>query len=281
MNKTAFYGLLLGLFVPVMAYMIMRFLPPANVLPARLFYEEVKDTVVSGKQTTDTVWSKVPDFTLTNQMGQKVSYSDLEGKIVVVDFFFTRCPVICPKMTNNMKVLQESVKNNNRAGSRDPDYIHFVSITVDPKHDSVQQLKQYANRFQINPQNWWLLTGDKKTIYDLALHGMKLGINDTEVDTAFIHPQKFILIDREGVIRARRDQFGNPKLYNGLDTADMKNLAEDIVLLSLEKDRNRAFFLADRLPLIGVVMAIVAVGVVVLMFVLRKKRKHEFDTGKK
>lgn len=272
MNKTALYGLLLGVFIPVTAYFIMRFIPPANVLPYRVFYDDVRKTVKGGKETDDTVWSKVPDFNLTNQLGQKVSWKDLEGKIVVADFFFTRCPVICPKMTQHMKLLQEAVKNNNKAGSRDAGFVQFLSFTVDPEHDSVAELKKYADRFQINPQNWWLLTGDKKQIYDLALQGMKLGINETEVDTAFIHPQKFVLLDRERVIRARRDNFGNLKLYNGLDTNDVKNIAEDIVLLQLEKEKGEKFFLADELPLIGIVMVVVVIGVVVLMSVLNKKK---------
>lgn len=272
MNKTALYGLLLGVFIPVMAYFIMRFLPPPNVLPYRVFYDDVKKTVKSGKETTDTVWSKVPDFSLTNQLGQKISWKDLQGKVVVADFFFTRCPVICPKMTQNMKGLQETVRNNNKAGSRDPDFIQFISITVDPVHDSVPELKKYADRFQINPQNWWLLTGDKKQIYDLALKGMKLGINETEVDTAFIHPQKFVLIDKDRVIRTRRDNFGNVKLYNGLDTTDVKNIAEDVVLLQLEKHKGEKFFLADELPLIGAVLLVVLVGVIVLMVVLNKTK---------
>lgn len=273
MNKTAFYGLLLGVFVPMLAYFIVRFLPPANDLPRRLFYEDVRKTVKGGKETVDTVWSKVPDFKLVNQMGDTVSWKDLEGKIVVADFTFTRCPVICPKMTHNMKRLQDAVKNNNRAGSRDPNFIHFLSFTVDPVHDSVQVLKNYADRYQINSQSWWLLTGNKKQIYDLALQGMKLGINETEVDTAFIHPQKFVLLDKERVVRARKDEWGNPKLYNGLDTNDVKNLAEDIILLAVEKDKNRKFFLADKLPLIGVVLVIAALGVVALMFILRSTKR--------
>jgi protein SCO1/2 len=257
----------------VLAYFIVRFLPPANDMPRRLFYDDVQKTVKAGKETVDTIWSKVPSFRLVNQMGDTVSWSDLEGKIVVADFIFTRCPVICPKMTHNMKRLQEAVKNNNRAGSRSPDYIHFLSFTVDPEHDSVAVLKQYADRHQINPQSWWLLTGDKKQIYDLALQGMKLGINDTEVDSAFIHPQKFVLMDRERVVRARKDEWGNPRLYNGLDTNDVKSLAEDIVLLAIEKDKNRKFFLADKLPLIGVVLVIAAVGVVALMLILRSTKR--------
>lgn len=270
LNKTALYGLLLGVFIPVTAYFVMRFIPPANVLPARVFYDDVRKTVKGGKETDDTLWNKVPDFHLTNQLGQQVSWKDFEGKIVVADFFFTRCPVICPKMTQNMKRLQEAVKNNNKAGSRDADFIQFISFSVDPTHDSVEELKKYADRFQINPQNWWLLTGDKKQIYDLALNGMKLGINETEVDTAFIHPQKFVLIDKHRVIRARRDSFGNLKMYNGLDTADVKNIAEDIVLLQLEKEKGEKFFLADELPLIGVVMALVIVGIIALTIILKK-----------
>lgn len=273
MNKTAFYGLLVGIFIPVLAYFIVRFLPPANNIPHRLFYDEVQKTVKGGKETVDTIWSTVPDFRLVNQMGDSVSLSDLKGKIIVADFIFTRCPVICPKMTHNMKRLQDAVKNNNRAGLREPDFIQFLSFTVDPEHDSVPVLKKYADRHQINSQSWWLLTGDKRQIYDLALHGMKLGINDTDVDTAFIHPQKFVLLDKERVVRARKDEFGNPKLYNGLDTNDVKNLAEDIVLLAIAKEKNRKFFLTDKLPLIGVVLVIAAVGVVALMFILRSTKR--------
>lgn len=273
MNKTAFYGILLMVFIPVLAYFIMRFLPPANSLPHRLFYEDVRKTVKGGKETVDTVWSKVPDFKLVNQLGDTVSFSDLQGKIIVADFIFTRCPVICPKMTHNMKLLQTAVRNNDRAGSREPNFVHFISFTVDPEHDSVEVLKRYADRHQIDPRNWWLLTGDKKQIYELALRGMKMGINDTDVDTAFIHPQKFVLMDKERVIRARKDEWGNPKLYNGLDTNDVKKIAEDVVLLAIEKDKNRKFFLADKLPLIGVVLVIAAVGVVALMFILRSTKR--------
>lgn len=271
MNKTALYGLLIGVFIPVMAYFVMKFIP-VNEMPHRLFADGVETKVVKGKEVTDTVWHKVPDFSLTNQLGQKVSWKDLEGKIVVADFFFTRCPVICPAMTRNMKRLQDAVKNNNRAGSRDAGFVQFLSFTVDPAHDSVAELKKFADRFQINPQNWWLLTGDKKQIYDLALHGMMLGIDGTEVDTAFIHPQKFVLLDKDRVQRSRRDPLGNVKLYNGLDSTDVKSVAEDIILLTLEKDKNKKFFLAGELPLIGIVMGVAAI-LVTLMMVFFKTNK--------
>ncbi|GAA4741804.1 SCO family protein [Flavisolibacter ginsenosidimutans] len=272
MNKTALYGLLIGVFIPVMAYFVMKFIP-VNEMPHRLFVDSIETKIEGGKETMDTIWHKVPDFTLTNQLGQKVSWKDLKGKIVVADFFFTRCPVICPQMTRNMKRLQDAVKNNNKAGSRDADFVQFISFSVDPTHDSVPELKKFADRFQINPENWWLLTGDKKQIYDLALNGMKLGIDTTEVDTAFIHPQKFVLIDKDRVLRSRRDEFGNVRLYNGLDSNDVKNIAEDIILLSLEKDKHKKFPLVDELPLIGVVMGI-AVILITLMMVLFKKKQN-------
>lgn len=271
MNKTALYGLLLGVFIPVMAYFIMKFIP-TNEMPHRLFFDSVETKVEKGKEVIDTIWHKVPDFKLTNQLGQQVSLKDLEGKIIVADFIFTRCPVVCPKMTKNMKRLQDAVKKNVRSGPKDADFVHFISFTVDPLHDSVPEIKKYADRYQINPQNWWLLTGDKKQIYDLALHGMKMGINDTEVDTAFIHPQQFVLIDKERVIRSRRDAHGNVDLYNGLDSNDVKNVAEDIILLTLEKQKNKKFFLADKLPLIGVVMGIAVILVSLLMAFFKKKK---------
>ena len=271
MNKTALYGLIIGIFIPVAAYFIMKFIP-TNEIPHRLFYDTVETKVVNGKETTDTIWQKVPDFNFTNQLGQKVSWKDMEGKIVVADFFFTRCPVVCPKMTRNMKRLQDAVKKNVRVGPKDADFVQFISFTVDPLHDSVPELKKFADHYQINPQNWWLLTGNKKEIYDLALNGMKMGINETEVDTAFIHPQQFVLIDKHRVIRSRRDEFGNVRLYNGLDSNDIKNIAEDIILLTLEKEKNRKFFLADKLPLIGIVLGI-AVILVTAMMVLFKKKK--------
>jgi protein SCO1/2 len=274
MNRKAFYGILLGLMVPLLAYFIMKFIP-TNEMPHRLFYDSVETKVEAGKKVQDTVWQKVPDFTLTNQLGKKVSWKDMEGKIVVADFFFTRCPTICPVMTRNMKRLQDAVKNNNKVGNRDANFVQFISFTVDPLHDSVEALKHFADKYQINPQNWWLLTGDKKEIYDLALKGMSLGINDTEIDTAFIHPQHFVLIDKDRVIRSRRDKHGNPVLYNGMDSAHIKNIAEDIILLTLEKDKKKKFFLIDKLPLIGIVFGMAIIGLTLLFYFLKKKKTHE------
>jgi protein SCO1/2 len=97
--------------------------------------------------------------------------------------------------------------------------------------NGLEKAKKYADRFGVNHDIWWLLTGNKKTIYDFALQEVKLGLEDGEgVDSNFIHTQKMVLIDKDRVVRG---------YYDGLDSMAMKNLAEDIVLLMLEKDKKK------------------------------------------
>jgi protein SCO1/2 len=283
MNKKALYGILIALLIPLVAYLIMRTVDTVAP-PHRVFFDSVSAKISKGKEVTDTVWSRVPDFSFTNQSGQKVSWKDLmyqrndstiEGKIVVIDFFFTHCPTICPTMTRNMKRLRDNIKNNNAVGDREADFVQFLSVSVDPERDSVPELKKWADRFQINPENWWLLTGNKKEIYDWARNGLKLAIVDGgNVDTNFMHPQLFMLLDKDRVIRARKDENGNVKMYNGLDSTDLKNLAEDIVLLSLEKDPKRKSPLAGKLEVIAIAFAIVAVGIVFLVLFMKKENRR-------
>ena len=282
MNKKAVYGILIALVIPLVAYFIMRAVPPVAP-PQRVFYDSVTTKISKGKQITDTVWRHVPDFSLTNQFGQQVSWKDVmykrndsltEGKIVVVDFFFTHCPTICPTMTNNMKLLRDNIKSNNAVGDRSADFVQFLSVSVDPERDSVPELKKWADRFQVNPENWWLLTGNKKEIYDWAKNGLQLGIIDGgNVDSNFMHPQLFMLLDKDRVIRARRDKDGNVKMYNGLDSNSLRNLAEDIIFLSLEKDPKKKSPLAGQLELIAVVFAVAALGVILLLTVMKKETR--------
>lgn len=282
MNKKAFFGIIIALIIPLAAYFIMRAIP-AIAPPRRVFFDSVNTRISNGKEITDTIWSRVPDFTFTNQLGQKVSWKDMmyqrndssiEGKIVVIDFFFTRCPSICPAMTKNMKLLQDGIKSSEKVGDRAADFVQFLSVSVDPENDSVPELKKWADRFQINPQNWWLLTGNKKEIYDWARNGLKLAIADSaHIDTSFMHPMLFMLLDKDRVIRARRDNEGNVKFYRGLDSADVAHLAEDIILLSLEKDPKKKSPLAGKLELIAVVFAIAGVGLILLIIYLRREKR--------
>lgn len=125
-----------------------------------------------------------------------------------------------------MKRLQDSFTKGKDS------IVQFISISVDPEHDSVPRLRTFANRHTYNHDSWWFLTGDKKEIYDFALNELKANIADTDVDTAFIHTDNFFLLDRDRVVRG---------WYSGFDTLRQAKLVSDIPLLMLEKRRKRSF----------------------------------------
>jgi len=278
MNKKALYAILIALIVPLVIFLYVNSLPKAAI-PKPIFYDSVASVVKNGKRKNDTFWHHLPDFKLTNQLGQAVSLKDLVevrgndtmGKIVVADFFYTHCPTICPVMTKNMKRLQNTVKKATDINGKTTELVQFISFSIDPERDSVGALKKWADRFQIDPSNWWLLTGDRETIYELSLKHMNLAVQDPKLDSAFPHTDIFVLIDKKGVIRVRRDANGNPLLYHGLDSTSMANLSEDIVLLSLEKDPGKKSFFAGQLTTIAVAMLITFILVGTFLFLFRKK----------
>jgi protein SCO1 len=263
-SKRSLYALIVALFIPLACYFIIKSISDRTVVvPPHYFADSIISTTIDGKRETDTVWHQLPDFKLLNQLGQKVGWDDMKGKVVVADFFFTHCPTICPGMTRNMRELQQSIHNNEKVGDRQADFVQFLSFSVDPGRDSVAALKKWADRFQIDPANWWLLTGEKKTIYDLCINDMKLAVVDGEgVDTSFIHSDRFILIDRDRHVRG---------FYHGLDTTSLAKLSEDIIFLSLEKDPRSKSFLAGKLELIAIVFGVAILAVILLIFLLKRK----------
>lgn len=266
MNKTALYAILLAALMPLICYFIVKgFSDSAIAMPRHYFADSVITKTERGKEVTDTVWHKLTDFALVNQEGDSVNWEKLRGKIVVADFFFTHCPTICPPMTRNMKWVQQSITNAQRVGDKTPDFLHFLSFSIDPERDSVERLKQWADRFQINPEQWWLLSGDRKTIYDMAITEMKLGTIDGHgIDTDFVHSDYFVLIDTNRHVRG---------YYHGLDSADLARLSSDIIFLNMEKDPNRKSFLAGKLEIMGVAFIAAIIGVGLLIFFIQKKNK--------
>jgi protein SCO1/2 len=231
MSKKSFLALSIAIILPVICYFVLKVKSDdAIVMPKKYFADSIITKTTNGKTTTDTVWHKIPDITLVNQLGDTVGLYDIQNKVTIVDFFFTRCPNICPDMTRNMSRLQQSFSHYNE-GRRviDSSIVRFVSFSIDPERDSVPVLKKYADQYSVNPDNWWMLTGPKKAIYDFAINEMKLGVVDGEsIDTSFFHSQKFVLLDKNFVVRG---------YYNGLDTLELAKLAEDVGLLMLEKDK--------------------------------------------
>lgn len=227
MNKRALLGLMVAIVLPFTGYYIVKYYGEAAVqMPHRYFFDSVATIKDNGKLTTDTIWHKVNNITFTNQLGKPVSLDDLKGKILVIDFFFTRCPSICPNMAKAMKRLQNSFINSNDS------IVQFISVSIDAPHDSVPQLRKFANRYTSNHDSWWFVTGNKKEIYDFALQEIKANIADVNIDTAFIHTENFFLLDKNRVIRG---------WYNGLDTVAQTKLVRDIPLLMLEKNKKKTF----------------------------------------
>ena len=225
-------------------------------------YFEPDSVVVSeknGKTTTDTIWHKVKNIKFINQLGKNVSLNDLHGKVLVIDFFFSRCPSICPRLARSMKKLQDSfVKNDS--------IVQFISISIDPEHDSVPQLRNFADRFNVNHDTWWFVTGDKKEIYAFALNELKASVADSNIDTAFIHTENFFLLDSNRIVRG---------WYNGFDTVKQEKLVRDIPLLMLERDKKAPSLFRDFIPLLPVIF--VGFGIIFIMAIVftRKKNREE------
>lgn len=233
MNKRALLGILLATVLPLAGYLAVKYYSEDAVhMPQRYFYDSVDTLKKDGRVSVDTSWHHVKNIRFTNQLGKTVDLDSLKGKIIVIDFFFSRCPGICPGLAKSMKKLQDSYTN-----SRDS-IVQFISISVDPEHDSVPQLRKFADRFTSNHDSWWFVAGNKKETYDFAFQELKASIADTEVDTAFIHTENFFLLDRDRVVRG---------WYNGFDSTKMQQLVKDIPLLMLEKNKKRSFseFLKD------------------------------------
>ncbi|MFL0354159.1 SCO family protein [Xanthomarina sp. GH4-25] len=152
---------------------------------------------------------KVPSFSFTDQNGNLISNKDYEGKVYVVEFFFTTCPTICPKMNDNLVQIQNAFKENEDFG--------IASFSINPAHDTIQVLKDYAEQYGITNPNWHLMTGKQEDIYELANQGFNLyTAQEEDVEGGFEHSGNFALIDKNGFIRSRILN-GNPIIYyNGI-----------------------------------------------------------------
>lgn len=149
---------------------------------------------------------KVPPFALYNQDSMLITNDDYKGKVYVVEFFFTSCPTICPIMSRNLVELQEEFREFEDFG--------LASITINPEFDTPSVLKQYAKEYGVTDIDWHLLTGNRDTIYQLANAGFNIyAAEDSNVAGGFEHSGLFALVDREGYLRSRKDDFGNPLVY--------------------------------------------------------------------
>ncbi len=162
--------------------------------------------------------TKLASYDFINQEGKKLNADDWNNKILVVDFFFTRCPSICPKMTKSLSTVSDQFKND--------DLIQLASFTVDPKGDSSAQLKKYSAQFNLDTEHWNLITGAKKDIYKLARNGFAIVATDGDGGPEdFIHSDKIVLIDMQKNIRG---------YYDGTNPDEIQKLITDIKRLENE-----------------------------------------------
>jgi len=145
------------------------------------------------------VLGQVADFTLTNQTGAAVSLADLHGRVWVADIIFTRCAGPCPRMTKQMKSLQDALPPASQA--------RLVTLTTDPDFDAPPVLKTYGERFGANPERWTFLTGTKKEIAALAIDSLKLTAIEKQPEERenpedlFIHSTIFVVVDKQARLR--------------------------------------------------------------------------------
>ena len=182
--------------------------------------KELKEVVLNGQKVLDTVYHTIADFEFVNQDSAKVNNQTFVNKIYIADFFFTTCPTICPKMKAQMLRVYDSIGDN-------PD-IKILSHTIDPKHDSVAVLHDFAERLGVTSNKWHFVTGNKDDIYRIGQTSyMVSAVEDPSEPGGYIHSGAFILVDRSGRIRG---------MYDGTKADQVDRLIRDMWVLLKEEN---------------------------------------------
>lgn len=162
----------------------------------------------------------VKPFAFLNQDGQTVTDKTIDGKVVVVNYFFTTCKSVCPRMNNDLKPVYETFKN-------EPDFL-MLSHTCDPERDSLPVLKHYADSMQVNTSKWQFLTGRKDSLYRMARYSYSIddpANNVQNINDDFLHTQFVALVNKNGDV---------VKVYDGLKPTELKEMTERIKKLLKE-----------------------------------------------
>jgi protein SCO1/2 len=167
----------------------------------------------------DSVYHTIPDFSFVNQDSCIITNKTFGGKIYIADFFFTTCPTICPVMKKQLLRVYEKYKENPKVG--------ILSHTIDPRHDSVQVLKEYATRLGIVGKMWNFVTGEKSKIYEIGEKSYYVTAGeDSTAAGGIIHSGAFILVDTKRRVRG---------VYDGTKETDVTKLIKDMEVLLNEK----------------------------------------------
>jgi protein SCO1/2 len=204
-NKTTLLFFLIIVMVPLLGFTLLRWYQD-NVASLPYYHKGLSTESADANHFT------VPGFRFLNTDSSTVNGDFVRGKVWAINYFFTSCPTICPKMMAGMQRVQQAFPNDGQ--------VRLVSLTVDPYHDTPFKLKSYAKKKNINLQQWQLGTGSKPDLYRFARNGLFITATDGDGgDNDFIHSDKIVLIDCENHIRG---------YYNGTDSDEIDQLIKDI-----------------------------------------------------
>ena len=193
-----------------------------HVLPFIGNYD-IEYKLIDGKEVSDTVYPTIPYFYFLNDDSVKVKSTEMEGKVWVVDFFFTTCPTICPTMTKNMQKLNAATKDLH-------DELQFISISINPQHDTPSILKRYREHYKATASNWQFFTGKEAETHQLGIENFQIFAGrDEESEGGYAHSGAFTLVDKEGYVRG---------VYLGTDDKQVIQLEKDIRKLLKEEYGN-------------------------------------------
>lgn len=177
---------------------------------------------VDGKTFTDTVYATIPPFSFVDQNRETISEKNLQGKTYVADFFFTSCPSICPTMQRNMLSVFKAYQGK-------PNF-KLVSFTIDPRHDTIPVLKEYAEKLGAKANQWYFLLGKKEEVYQLAEKNYLVSVaEDKRAKGGYVHQGWLVLVDKKGRVRGA---------YDGTDKKQVDQLIVDVKLL-MDEDENQ------------------------------------------
>lgn len=236
-NSFTKWVVLIGILVlPFLAYYLFVYNAEENFF-VTLDYVGQKELVEvsndKGETVMDTSYYTVPDWSFTTQYDTALTADDLEGDIYLVNFFFTSCPSVCPAMNFNVKQVQDRFK-----GYED---FKIVSFSVDPEHDTVEVLQDYAREIGAMDGRWFFLTGDREEIYKTAQSYFASAMEDSLAPGGFLHSENLVLVDWAGRIRSGRDDQGNLRgVYSGTSVDEVNELKSDIKVLIAEYEKKKS-----------------------------------------
>lgn len=222
-NKGYIFGIAVALLLPLFSWIILRVVSKGAIQIPKHYGIELVDTITTkdGEVSYDTIYHAISNLQLTNQLGHKVALNTgLRDKILILNFFDTRNKKICPIIANNIHLLQESYEKH-------LDWIQIISITANPDSDNVSRIRAFADKYKANHDHWWLLTGDKEKIDNFAKNELHLPLNSLAEGDSSVFSQ-IILVDTFRNVRG---------YFNGLDTAQMLKLLDDVSILSMERPK--------------------------------------------